>query len=369
MQLKRWAMLLAVAALLGIQACAINFATQGLERLATYTGLDGLETLAPGVHHGYNYKGHPLTVRVNEWNEIEHIGLQLFTQEIRAMQPLPVYDFLERYLLAMNAVPEGSDERVYMAWDKIHYSVGDATTAMGLDTTAVFSESHIDRHVYKVSWRVKGKTRLEMSFYMDYQLLTGCNAIELEKSMFRKIRRGKWSPAKASHEGFPKSGREYVRQGRKFISPMVRSDIYYTRQDESDAWSLLEDAGRMGRTIANIMLSGESAHPLEVNIKLDRYGLRTDSATVAYRIWHRLCMEEGCTPYFGLKGKEEDIYKGAVFMVNETGGYVHLLSIDIPREAITNPTECKATASIYCYIPLHSASDNIFNVEEFNPIQ
>lgn len=366
---KRLTILLVVAVLFGTQVWAIGFATRALERLATYVGLTDLDRLGAGVHDGYTYKGRPLTVRVNEWNEVEHIGLHLFSQEIRTMQPLPLYDFLERYLLVMNAAPEGSDERVYMAWDKVHYPVGDATVAMRLDTTAMFSETHIDRHVYKVAWTVNDVKCLEMSFYMDYQLMAGCNAIELEQIMFRKIRRGVWIERPQSHTGFPATGKEFVLQGRNFISPMVRNDLYYVRKKESDAWALLDDAGSMSKTIANIMLSDESAHELRVRVKLDKYGLRTDSATVSYNVWRQLCIDEGCTPYFGIKSKEGDVYKCSVFMVNETGGYLHLLSIDIPKEAVSKPQAAEARAKIFCYIPLHNASDNIFKVDEFSPIQ
>lgn len=369
MHMKRLAIFFCLAVTLALPAKPISYATHSLERLANYVGLTHLDGLDAGVHNGYTYKGSPLTVRVNEWNEVEHIGLHLFSQEIRTMQPLPLYDFLERYLLALNAAPEGSDERVYMAWDKVHYTVGDAKVAMKLDTTAVFTETHIDRHVYKVAWSVENRKRLEMSFYMDYQLLVGCNAIELEQIMFRKIRRGVWMERPHPHDGFPAEGTEFTLQGKNFISPLVRSDVYYTRKRESDAWSLLEDAGRMGKTIANIMLSDESAHELKVRIKLDKYGLRTDSATVAYSVWRQLCIDEGCTPYFGIKSKEGDVYKCSVFMVNETGGYLHLLSVDIPHEAVTAPQQAEARATIFCYIPLHNASDNIFRADEFSPIQ
>lgn len=369
MLLKRIMLFFGIVVLSGVHAQAISFATQGLERLAKYVGIVNLDTLGVGVHNGYRYRNHALTVRVNEWNEVEHIGLQLFSQEIRTARPLPVYDFLERYLLAQNAVPEGSDERVYMAWDKIHYTVGDAKDAMSIDTTAAFSESHIDRHVYKVSWRVNGKTRLEMSFYMDYQLLTGCNAIELEKIMFRKIRRVVCTEKQSTHEGFPTKGTEFTKQGKNFISPMVRNDVYYTRRSEYEAWALVDDSCRMSKSISNIMLSDESAHTLRVKIKIDKYGLRADSAMVAYKGWYQLCVNEGCTPYFGMKSKDEDIYKGTVFMVNETGGYLHLLSIDIPKEAIIAPESHVASARIYCYIPLHNVSDNIFKAGEFKTIQ
>lgn len=346
----------------------VSFATKGLARLAEFTGLTGLDTIAPGTHY-YIYKGHPLTVRVNEWKEVEHIGFLLFSQEMRTLHPLPIYDFLERYLLAQNAVPEGTDERVLMAWDKVHYTVGDAATALRIDTATSFSESHVDLHVYKVAWTQGEEKVLEMSFYMDYQLLTGCNAIELEQMMFRKLRRSIHLPSMSAAEGLPESGTEYTSSGKFFISPLVRNDLYYTRTTAGKPWQLLSDAGRMSRSISNIMLSEQSSHAMRVNIRLDKYGLRSDSVVVEYGLWRQLCLDEGCTPYYGLKGKNDDVYRGSVFMVNETGGYLHLLSIDIPEQAFLHPDICAATARLYCYIPLHNVSDNVLRVDDFEPIK
>ena len=125
----------------------------------------------------------------------------------------------------------------------------------------------------------------------------------------------------------------------------------------------------MIKTISNIMIASESDHDLKMRIKLDKYGLRTDSATVDYKVWRQLCIDEGCQPYFGLKNKQGDVYKCSVFMVNETGGYLHLLSIDIPEPAVSMPDKKLALARLYCYIPLHNVSENVLNPTEFEPVK
>lgn len=357
-----------VALALCLSANANNYSTKGLERLAECVGIQSNASLAPGVHNTFIYKGRKLTVRVNKWNEVEHIGLLLFPQGIRQLQPLPIYDFLERYLLASNALPADADERVNMAWDKVHFAIGNAQTAMTLDTTATFEEKHVDLHVYKVAWSMAGQKVLEMSFYMDYQLLTGCNAIELEGNLFKKLHRGEVEIPVPKTIDIPTDGTEYTLQGKYFISPYVRNDVFYTRKDTTSNWEPVNDSLRMIKTISNILIAEGAEHDLKVKIKLDKYGLRKDSAMVDYRIWKQMCLNEGCTPYFGLKSKQDKVYKCSVFMVNETGGYLHLLSIDVPQDAITHPDKKLALARIYCYIPLHNVSENILKPNEFEPV-
>lgn len=364
---KILAILIALA--INTEARARDFATKGLENLATYVELCGLDSLQPGTHNIYTYNKRKLTVRINKWREVEHIGLLLFSEELRKQHPLPIYDFLERYLLALNVLPENSDERFMMAWDKVHFSHGDARTALKLDTATNFSESHVGLRVYKVSWTDGDKKLLEMFFQMDYQLLTGCNALELENMLFRKLRRGLGNGSVLPQVNVSAGGTEYTRHGKLFISPMVRSDLFYTRTSLDAPWTLVSDTARMTKSISNIMIAPESSHGMKVRIKLDKYGLRTDSATVDYRVWRQLCIEEGCVPYFGLKTKQGDVYRCSIFMVNETGGYLHLLSIDVPEGAVKWPERKLALARLYCYVPLHNVSDKVLNPTEFEPVK
>jgi hypothetical protein len=187
--------------------------------------------------------------------------------------------------------------------------------------------------------------------------------------LFRKLRRGLGNGSVLPQASVSADGTEHTRHGKFFISPMVRSDLFYTRPSQDAPWTLVSDTARMTKAISNIMIAAESDHGMKVRIKLDKYGLRTDSATVDYKVWRQICIEEGCVPYFGLKSKQGDVYRCSVFMVNETGGYLHLLSIDVPEGAVKTPEKKLALARLYCYVPLHNVSDNVLNPTEFEPVK
>lgn len=352
-----------------LSAGAATFSSSRIATLASYAGLQHTDTLQPGVCHSYSYRNRPLTIRVNRWSEIEHIGLLLFPEEQRRMAPLPIYDFLERRLLAALCVPADSDYGMNISFDKVHFSVGNARTALTIDTTAAFTESHVDLRVYRVSWAVGGKKVLEMSFPMDYQLFTGLNAVELEQSMLKNLRRYVPQPWPYDASGFPEKGKDYTSVGSCFISPLVRNDIYYKRETAVGRWYPVSGRGMSTRALSNMLLLPDSDNTPDVMIRTGRYGLRKDSVTVKYSAWWQLCVAEGCTPYFGLKRSENGLYHGTVFMVNRLGGYLHLMSIEMPEQALDSPCRHTARSRMYCYIPLYNVSDDVLNTTDFEPIK
>lgn len=347
---------------------ATTFDTQRLERLAGYLKLQQLDTLQTGVTNSYSYRQHPLTIRKNEWGEIEHIGLLLFPQALRQLQPLPIYDFLERYLLARIATPSTTEDGIKMQWDKVHFNVGSASSALKLDTTAAFSNEYIDLHAYRVSWTVDDKKMLEISFDMNYQLMMGCDAVELEHRFIRHLNRYQPHAINTSRQ-LPKEGTEYTLADSYYMSPMVRNDIYYTRKSKKKAWTLVNDAARATKTIGNWMVAPDSDNALPLGITVDKYGYEVDSVQTTYRTWQQLCMEEGCQPYYGLKSKNDGVYAGTVFMVNRTSGYVHLLSINTPESALKDRKSSLSHARMYAYIPLYNVSAQLLHNVEYEPIK
>lgn len=366
----RRGIILMVVATCCIGMRATSFDTQRLERLAGYLSLQKLDTLPVGVTNTYYYKQHPLTIRKNQWGEIEHIGLLLFPQALRQLQPMPIYDFLERYLLARVATPSRSEDGIKMQWDKVHFNIGSAATALKLDTTAAFSNEYIDLHAYRVSWTFEDKKMLEISFDMNYQLMMGCDAVELEHRFIRHLNRFQPHAININKSRqLPIEGTEYTLADSYYMSPMVRNDIYYTRKSKKKTWTLVNDAARAIKTINNWMVATDSENELPLEVTVDKYGYEIDSLHTSYRVWQQLCMEEGCQPYYGLKNKKDGVYAGTVFMVNRKGGYVHLLSINIPETIFKEKKTVQSTARMYAYIPLFNVNAQLLHNVEYEPIK
>lgn len=145
---------------------AERYATARLQAMASLLSLPGIDTLCAGTHTHFFYKSHPLTIRVNVWNEVEHIGLRLFNEEAKTGSSLSVYDFLERYLLERNLV-KGTDAEIRLGFDNITCETGSFTDALRLDGTETFNIVYQPFSGYRVSWSKAEKELLALNFEAD----------------------------------------------------------------------------------------------------------------------------------------------------------------------------------------------------------
>lgn len=337
---------------------AISFSTARLQAIASFLALPGIDTLTVGNHDHYSYRSHPLAIRINTWGEVEHIGLLLFKEEMKVKRELPIYDFLERYLLERN-LSEDTENATRFGFDPITFEEGTYTNAFLIDGTERFDMCYLAHKAYQVRWEKEGSPLLAMRFEMDYQLLSGCGTIELEQNYLRKLSRyrAKADTTRSPKEEFPKQGKSYTKQGSRFMGALIGNDLFY--QKEEQEWTLITGSQQVSKSIANTMLSRDTEGNYELAITLDRYGYKEAKDTVRLYDWLSLCEEEGCKPYFGIKEKKDSVYTGSLFMVNETCGYVHLLSVNFPISAL-DAQKGIIEGRLFIYIPLHNVSDQMF---------
>lgn len=330
---------------------AVTYATKRIASLAAYLHLQQLDTLHQGENDAYTFRQHPLCIRVNRWNEIEHIGLKLIPKDIRADNPL-LYDFLERNLLERNVVPGASETGFLLTWEKLHFNIGTAATALEIDSTMFFYEDRVDYRVYRCGWRVDDKKLLELSFVMDYQMLTGCNLIELEENFVKEMRRHEIQPNVVTYPAFEDAdslATQYTLHGTSFLIPQINNDLYYKRTDTG--WQLINDSTMPSKTIPNMMLAPADTIPLHLLVA--RYGFRTDTVETTYNKWIDLCVTPGSDVYYGMKSKVGDVYTGTVFILNHKGGYMQLLSVQIPSGMLARSGKDVITGRMHGFIPLH----------------
>lgn len=372
-RMKHCAFRIAVLLLLGCaaQLSAASFTTKRLQAIAQHARLSGLDTLSAGTCESYTYRSHPLTIRVNSYGEIEHIGLRLFSDELRAFQPSPIYDFLERYLLDRLSAPAGSEQAIRMGWDRVTFVKGNAQTALSLDGTEAFYTKSREMKYYDVVWNRNGKDVLEMAFDMDWQLLSGCDAIELEQNYVRDLPRVVVDLTPDIVVPDSVEGKEYVYGGRTYIIDAVRNDLFFTRRytGKQSQWRLLVDTKSPSHSVSNMMLSRQACGNLRLKLAIDRYGYTTDTLTVNYAQLLQKNIDEGCEPYYGFKYKKDGNYHGTVFFVNKNGGYVTMLRVVVPEAAIYDPDHAEVRGRLWTYIPMYNVSESYFKPNEYKRLR
>lgn len=344
---------------------ATGFSTVRLQAMASLLSLSDIDTLSSGEHTYFLYKSHPLTIRVNEWGEVEHIGLKLFNIHMKETKLSKVYDFLERHLLEMNLY-KGTGQDIRLKLEHVEFETGKPETAFLLDGTETFRISYETYRKYHVEWLKGEKSLLSIRFDMDYQLLSGCDIAELEQNYLKEIRRFHVNNITfALYDSFPKKGEYFIKEGGSFITDLIRNDLYFRKT--GNEWKLISDPSTPQKSIANILLSGWEKGDYNLAITLDMYGYREEQDTIRLNDWQQLCVQEGCTPYFGIKNKTDSIYTGTLFMVNERYGFIHMLSVSFP---ISTLKEGKGfiMGRLYVYIPLHNVTDSFFNNSDYKKL-
>lgn len=335
-----------------------NFTTARLKVMASLLSLSGIDTLSSGEHTHFLYKSHPFTIRVNGWGEVEHIGLKLFNTNMKETKLSKVYDFLERHLLEMDLY-KGTDQDIRLNLEHVEFETGKPETAFLLDGTETFRISYETYQKYHVEWLKGEKSLLSIRFNMDYQLLTGCDIVELEQNYLKEIRRFHVNnTTSALHISFPKEGEYFIKEEGSFITDVIRNDLYFRKT--GNEWKLVSDPSTPSKSIANILLSGWEKGDYNLAFTLDMYGYREEEDTVRLNDWHQLCVQEGCTPYFGIKSKTDSIYTGTLFMVNKHYGFLHMLSVSFPVSTLKEGKGC-IMGRLYAYIKLHNVTDSFFN--------
>lgn len=342
------------------------YSTARLQAMASLLSLPGIDTLPEGEYTHFSYKSHPLNVRINRWREVEHIGLSIFNPEIKKVQSLPIYDFLERYLLELN-IAKGTDNAIRLGFDQVQFDTGNADVALTLDGSEEFRYSSNTFYNYHVEWLKKGKIILAISFSMDNQLLSGCNAVELEKKYLKKIRRYRRENDSLPDidNTFPKDGKYYIKSGSSFMADAIRNDLYFHKKGSK--WELISNSSQPFRSIANTMLSMYTPGDYDLAITLDMYGYKEEKDTVKLTDWLGMCAEEKCAPYFGMKSKADSLYTGTVFMVNETSGFLHMLSFKISTTTLQNGKGI-IEGRLFVYVPLHNVTKKLFNSFDYKKV-
>lgn len=295
-----------------------------------------------------------VTRRVNAHGEVEHIGMRLFPDAMRAMAPSPTYDFLERFMLEANITKGIERERLLMG-SGMTFIIGDVTTALRIDTTYSYNEEKIEYYRYRSTWSKDGKDVLRVVFIMNWQNMSGCSLDELEVNFEKRLLR--YDTVRL--DTMPLKG-NYI------ISPVFSNTLYVTGKTGKDGHrDYVFTPKQLSRSVSNLMLADDLPTEVTLVMKVNRYDYITDTIAVPLRKYLNFCRaEEGCTPYFALKKRMGTAIEGVLICANRNGGFLHMLSVTIDEKVIERK---KGTVygTMLPYIPLHNVKKEYLNLTEY----
>ena len=357
-------MLLLLWSSLSLSFGANGYATQRLQKMAAALSDIPFGQLNSGVCHDFNYKELPLTIRVNGWNEVDHIGLDLFDSTTVQEDQRLACDFVERYLLELE-LASPADKALRLGIDKVHVAEGSLDNVAQLKQSDRYEISKLEMLKYHIAWYRGNRCLLALMFDMDYQLLSGCNAIELENNYLRDVVRNHPTKEFLMEKPEIEGKNEYaIVDGGFYLTPSIRGDRYY-RLDSISEWIPVCSNNKPYWSAANTLLFPITLGDFQLRCTLDMYGYKDATFQIGMEQWVAQTLQEGCKLYFGIKSRTPNTIRGTLFCPNTSGGYCHMMSVEIPVEMF-DKGKGVVEGRLYAYVPLHNIDQSYFDLNYVN---
>lgn len=355
-----------IIVMVATSVAATQYRTQRLYAISKAVGIENTDST--DIHYltdsTYSYKEKRLNIKVDEYGEITHIGYKLFNDSLIILQKgnIPIFNFVERYLLELDLMLDGRKPLERLKWDRVSLVKGTVGMLHRIDTNTPVNIEEIPRRMFRLTWLI-GEEELTITFPSDCQLIKGSNIIELENLAEKDIQRiiplaadeiiHDWAAFQPQlSQGI------YVIEDGYFISEMVRGDILLTKKN--GVFELLCDKGNPVNSVSNIMVTGMFERIIPTTMQFKKYGHVTDTLEVSLQQFISFCKKEGCKMYYGVEKMNKDEIIGSIFAFNEKLGYNHILYVKFPFGILTGEEKtCRSTA--HMYIPLHNMKEEFFN--------
>ena len=311
--------------------------------------------------------GRLINVRFDD-GRVCHLGIPLFSNEMRTLMPSPIYDYLEQALL--DRLYHISDNTLSL--QKIKFFTGSWQSLESIHPTDICNISNLEGKQYVVSW-VRGSEEIaSLTIPINYELLANSSRKEMEETFVRNLKAHRTTihhlpPTTQIESQLIDFGKDslLMLQGPSYLRPFITRSTYYrmqsvTEREDTIAYEeiqpvLVVDRRYPQETMANLLLNGYGDCQLKLEIQRSDY--RRETVNVSLKQWQSFCEKEGCTPYFAF----EDVYAqeaaGMVIMHNAAKGYDHLLYLQCPLSTMDSGHPLM-TGKLYLYLP----NNNILNL-------
>lgn len=318
----------------------------------------------------FSYKKRPLNVIV-ENGSVNHIGYLLFSKEQRQLLQVPaVYNFLERYLLAVNLpLKRMKSVEKQLAEDDINFTVGemaDLYKQVGDTTLNLTIENLFDRR-YKVSWHQGDKLTCSVDFPISYDLLHGTEMVENERRIVKAIKQAVVLPfdtVKVNPKFLVRTWQPnyFVLPGDTCYTAELSTTRYYAKSGTGD-FQLLFNRQHPLESLANLLTTVNLKNDFRIKVRLKKYDAPDENFEVPLLQFISYFLQQGCTPYFGVISFEGTLAVCELLMRNANEGYCHVMKVTCDVEQLLDK-KGNITARLTSYVPTFKIK-NLFKEDEY----
>lgn len=361
-----------VAFALGAYASPLSFHVRCLEEIYKKTEIQLPDSLGPNVDNDstWTFSGKTLRVRTNRNGDISHIGYCLFpTPFAQKFQPREVLDFIERYALEVDICRRFGHKLVDRVQLHVSFKQGNAQMLRSVTPEQPLSINEIADHGFVVECG-NGKEKVIMEIPIDYQMLVGADAKELEDILEHDLEREPKTlvadtlPASWKSARIFKSDSALVASKGYYLNELIRSDLYL-KKDPNNVFRINLDKTNPTRYVSNLLLTGAGGKFLPLTFTFDKYGHKKVERQTTLQQFLSLCNAEGCDMFIGLKKVSESTISATLFALNRRLAYNHMLIVELPITLLESG-KGQLTGILYAYTPLQTFKKEVF-IKNINP--
>ena len=317
--------------------------------------------------------GYTICLRTDPMSNVEHIGIPLFSDIMRMLQPSPVYDFLE--FAVLNWKYKVNPNQLYLS--KVIFKCGSWDTLIngGLNECNCSIENREDK-LYIVTWQKEGKDIAVIGIPIEYELLNNDTRRNMERNFVKELSAYRTTVSRqdkniVNEDDLSIYGTEglFVIPGKSYIIDLLNQNVYYkltTVYETADTIMFNKpvkmkmeavlpvvvcDSEYPAESFANLMMCDDTSVPdvtMELDFHLSDY--HRERITIPISQLKAFFRQQGCNLYFASSGVQKEKVHGVLFASNLPKGYNHLFSIHIPIDQLTSSTP-KVQSDVHLYIP------------------
>lgn len=354
---------------------AQNYKSERLKRAADVLGLQiSADSILPDTMLMEKARdGRTVYFRTDPMGTVEQIGIPLFSDLMRILQPSPVYDFLD--FAVLNWKYKVTQNQLYLS--KVIFKKGSWDTLLNgkLDECQCMIENREDK-LYIVNWQRDGKDVATIGIPIEYELLNNDTRRNMERDFLKELEAFspniKRKPAPFVREDeLSIYGTEglFVLPGKSYIIDLLNQNVYYKLTTITEAIDtiinnkpvtmnleavlpvVVIDPEFPAETFANFLMCGDESVP-EVTIELDFHlsNYHRRKLEMPLSRLKAFCSQQGCGLYFACDIVKDGKIRGVLFASNLPKGYNHLFSLRTTTDQFAESSP-KVSADVYLYIP------------------
>lgn len=299
-------------------------------------------------HNGY------LIHVVKDKCKIKHIGLNLFSDEMKTSFDEDILNFIEEALLAKALKINGNQ------YEKLVITNGNIYDFKKLSPESKCTVNIHNSQLLISEWTVAGKA-VSIKVPIGYDTAVKGSRSDIENEFISRLKSSVAN--RLDFEIYDKDKLEpygkdkLIYPGNTYKSKDISRNTYFNIADLKPLW----DVDYPLESMSNLFICpSEGYDNIRINLTIlkHEYGEK-DIVSIFLNQLLSVCESDGCIPYWGVEKFENGILHGALFLYNQKKGYNHVIKIEcIPDEIINNNGEIKARASLF--IPTNNV-DNLYS--------